>query len=126
MQVDGCSTCSACVQGLAVDDVGRVLLGQRKADPGRGLWDIPGGFLDEGEDPVEGLKREFVEETGLSVEVDVFLGIWIENLRAGDDLGHVEWFAADRLPATADFAFPTHPEILSVWAKSRQINTRPG
>ena len=77
MQVDGCSTCSACVQGLAVDDVGRVLLGQRKADPGRGLWDIPGGFLDEGEDPVEGLKREFVEETGLSVEVDVFLGIWI-------------------------------------------------
>ena len=151
---DGCSTCSSCgfevwaasipgVQGLAVDDVGRVLLGQRKADPGGGLWDIPGGFLDEGEDPIDGLRREFLEETGLNVEVDAFLGIWIESygtrfvhcatwivrpiggqLKAGDDLAHVEWFAADRLPATADFAFPTHSEILGVWAK-RQINTCP-
>ena len=150
-QADGCSTCSACgfevwgasipgVQGLAVDDTGRVLLGRRKADPGCGLWDIPGGFLDEGEDPVEGLQREFTEETGLDVEVDEFLGIWIEtyaarfvhcatwivrpiggHLEAGDDLAHIEWFAADQLPATADFAFPTHVEILAIWAQ-RQIN----
>jgi ADP-ribose pyrophosphatase YjhB (NUDIX family) len=118
-----------------------VLLGERKTDPGGGLWDIPGGFLDEGEDPIDGLRREFVEETGLDVEVDAFLGIWIETygtrfvhcatwivrpvggqLRAGDDLAHVEWFAADRLPATTEFAFPTHSEILGVWAKIRAID----
>src|SRR4051812_35621430 len=82
-QAGGCSTCSACglqvwaasipgVQALAVDESGRVLLGRRTADPGEGLWDIPGGFLDEGEDPIDGLRREFVEETGLNVEVDAF------------------------------------------------------
>ena len=154
-QADGCSTCSACgyqvwaasvpgVQALAVNDAGEVLLGRRNREPGRGLWDIPGGFLDEGEDPTAGLRREFIEETGLAVEVDAFLGIWIESyagrfvhcatwlvrpvggrLEAGDDLDHVEWFAADRLPAAADFAFPTHVEILEVWAKSRQISADP-
>ena len=146
----GRSTCSACgfevwaasipgVQGLAVDDAGRVLLGRRQADPGRGLWDIPGGFLDEGEDPVDGLRREFSEETGLDVEIEEFLGIWIESyagrfvhcatwivrpvsgdLVAGDDLVHVEWFAPDRLPVAADFAFPTHPEIVGAWMRRRQ------
>ena len=154
-QADGCSTCSACgyqvwaasvpgVQALAVNDAGEVLLGRRNREPGRGLWDIPGGFLDEGEDPTVGLRREFIEETGLDVEVDAFLGIWIESyagrfvhcatwlvrpvggqLRAGDDLDHVAWFAADRLPAAADFAFPTHVEILEVWAKSRQTSEDP-
>ena len=149
-QADGCSTCSACgyqvwaasvpgAQALAVNDAGEVLLGRRNRDPGRGFWDIPGGFLDEGEDPTGGLRREFIEETGLDVEVDAFLGIWIESyagrfvhcatwlvrpvggqLRAGDDLYHVAWFAADRLPAAADFAFPTHVEIVEVWARSRQ------
>ncbi len=116
-----------------------MLLGRRTVDPGAGLWDIPGGFLDEGEDPIGGLRREFVEETGLTVEVDTFLGIWIETygtrfvhcatwivrptggrLTPGDDLAHVEWFDADRLPASADFAFPTHAEILGVWSGGRQ------
>ena len=152
-RADGCSTCSACgyqvwaasvpgVQGLAVNDAGEVLLGRRNGDPGSGLWDIPGGFLDEGEGAVSGLRREFLEETGLDVEVDAFLGIWIESyagrfvhcatwlvrpvggrLEAGDDLAHVEWFAADRLPGAADFAFPTHVEIVDVWAASRQVDT---
>jgi len=127
------------VQGLAVNYSGEVLLGRRNRDPGRGLLDIPGGFLDEGEDAVAGLRREFLEETGLDVEVDVFLGIWIESYggrfvhcatwlvrpvggraEAGDDLADVEWFAADELPAAAEFAFPTHVDILDVWARSRQ------
>ena len=34
-----------------------------------GIWEIPGGRLEIGEDPVEGLKREMLEETGLEVEV---------------------------------------------------------
>jgi 8-oxo-dGTP pyrophosphatase MutT (NUDIX family) len=32
-----------------------------------GTWAIPGGALDEGEDPVTGALREFFEETGLEL-----------------------------------------------------------
>ena len=33
------------------------------------IWEIPGGRLELGEDPREGIKRETKEETGLDVEV---------------------------------------------------------
>ena len=32
-----------------------------------GKWSLPGGGLDHGEDPIEGMKREIIEETELSV-----------------------------------------------------------
>ncbi len=154
-QADGSSTCSACgfqvwaasipgVQGLIVDDGGRVLLGRRSTDPGRGLWDIPGGFLNEGEDAVAGLHREIAEETGLEVELgavsrnldrglrravrslrDVDLRPAGGRLEPGDDLEHADWFAADRLPAPTEFAFPTHPEILGVWADGLRADISP-
>jgi len=34
-----------------------------------GAWEIPGGRLELGEDPFEGLKRETKEETGLDIEI---------------------------------------------------------
>jgi len=33
------------------------------------IWEIPGGRLDLGEDPREGIKRETKEETGIDVDV---------------------------------------------------------
>jgi len=33
------------------------------------IWEIPGGRLNLGEDPIKGLKRETKEETGLDIEV---------------------------------------------------------
>ena len=35
-----------------------------------GAWEIPGGRLEKGEDPFEGLKRETREESGLEVSVE--------------------------------------------------------
>jgi 8-oxo-dGTP diphosphatase len=32
------------------------------------LWDIPGGTLEDGEDPVKGAIREVAEETGLVID----------------------------------------------------------
>jgi ADP-ribose pyrophosphatase YjhB (NUDIX family) len=114
---------------------GRVLLGRRAQEPGAGKWDIPGGFLDEGEDALAGLRRELREETGLEAEPVEFLGIWIEPYwdrsvlcltwlarptggreRAGSDLVELRWFAPDELPAPDELAFPTFVEILSLWA----------
>ncbi|MBR9701678.1 NUDIX domain-containing protein [Candidatus Pacearchaeota archaeon] len=34
-----------------------------------GMWEIPGGRLDLGEDPILGLMREVREETGMYIEV---------------------------------------------------------
>jgi len=47
-----------------------LLIKRRDNDPHTpGAWEIPGGRLELGEDPFEGLKRETKEETGLDVEV---------------------------------------------------------
>lgn len=51
------------IKGLAVDETGRFLL----AKEDNGMWELPGGGLDHGEDPVLGLKREVHEETGLVI-----------------------------------------------------------
>src|SRR4051794_31345021 len=37
-----------------------------------GTWAIPGGALDEGETPIEGALREFVEEIGVPLEHQQF------------------------------------------------------
>lgn len=34
-----------------------------------GIWELPGGRLEQGEDPLEGVQREVLEETGLEIEV---------------------------------------------------------
>jgi 8-oxo-dGTP diphosphatase len=54
--------------GLLIDPEGRVLLAQRPA--GRddaGLWEFPGGKLEERESAFAALKRELVEELGIDI-----------------------------------------------------------
>lgn len=55
----------------------KALVTQRSRDPEKDRWDIPGGFLDMGEDPIEGLKRELNEELGVEIDSSVrdFVGI---------------------------------------------------
>jgi len=46
---------------------GQLLLGQRKGSHGEGTWSFPGGHVDFGEEPVDSVRREIMEETGLEV-----------------------------------------------------------
>jgi 8-oxo-dGTP diphosphatase len=44
-----------------------VLLSRRGIEPYKGMWDCPGGFLDNGELPEAGLVREMKEELGVQI-----------------------------------------------------------
>jgi ADP-ribose pyrophosphatase YjhB (NUDIX family) len=107
---------------LVRDDEGRVLLIRRAPGSTKpGLWAIPAGYVDYGEDVRQAARREMREETGLVVEVGeaVFVasnfhdpgkltvGIWFAGtvtggtLEAGDDADDAGYFALDDLPPLA-------------------------
>lgn len=59
------------VKSFIVNEKEEVLLLKRRDDDPHspGVWEIPGGRLEWGEDPQEGLRRETFEETGLKIEI---------------------------------------------------------
>jgi len=135
----GCRACGSrywansapAAEGLLERD-GKVLLARRKGEPRKGFWDIPGGFLEEGEDAVDGLRREFREETGIEIEPLEFLGPHVEPYdrsfvlgltwlvrgdgepAPADDVEELRWFGPGELPA--EMAFAHQDELLRRWA----------
>jgi 8-oxo-dGTP diphosphatase len=148
-----CGACGFChyasssptASAFILDGDGRVLLARRAIEPDAGLWDVPGGFLEEGEDPVDGLRRELREETGLEIEVGDFVGlftdtygdgpdashvlnlVWETRLAAGepvpgDDVAELRWFPKDALPSDVELAFRWLSAGLRDWtAKPRNV-----
>ena len=58
------------VAAALIGDGGRVLLQRRAAGRAMaGLWEFPGGKVEEGETPEAALTRELQEELGIGVEV---------------------------------------------------------
>lgn len=76
------------VAGLAVRalDTGRILMLQRgldPEDPAAGLWEMPGGHVETGEDPFTAAVREWQEETGILLPASLIAngpdGTWVSS-----------------------------------------------
>lgn len=63
---------TATAAGIVLDEAGRVLLLKHRFRSGSG-WGIPGGFIQVGEQPEEGLRRELHEEIELDLEKAEFV-----------------------------------------------------
>lgn len=116
-----------------------ILLIQRKNHPYKGMWALPGGFVDENEDLETAAHRELKEETSIEVEkltqikafgkpgrdprqhtVSIaFAGVAVRNARvqAADDAKDAKWFDRNNLP---DLAFD-HAEIILETYKTLNI-----
>lgn len=128
---------------LCLDDYGRVLLGRRSIEPFLGAWDLPGGFVEESEHPLEALRRELREETGLEIEPLDFFGVWMDRYGGestaqstlnliwtarvtggepapADDVSELRWFAPDELPPEDECAFEMVGKVLSTWRARHQ------
>ena len=54
--------------GILRDGAGRILISERLCDgPFNGLWEFPGGKIDDGEAAIDALRRELVEELGVEI-----------------------------------------------------------
>jgi len=101
-----------------------VLLIKRKKEPYKDFWAIPGGFLEIEETPIEGAKRELLEETSLKIDIlkevgtfgDIdrdprgrtitivfytFLSSHDHIAKATSDAMEVKWFSVKEMPEMA-------------------------
>jgi ADP-ribose pyrophosphatase YjhB (NUDIX family) len=121
---------------VIVEAEGGIVLGRRAIEPGYGLWCLPGGFVNDDEDPAAAAARECLEEICVPVELTGLIGVYHiaktgapsmvgiayrgrladgAQPLAGAEMLEVGVFPLEALPP---LAFPSHKTVLAEYLKS--------
>jgi len=123
------------VAGLIMNAAEQVFIACRPADRAYpGYWEFPGGKLEQGEIPFEGLKRELHEEIGIVVlsatpliqiehdypERAIILDVWKIEAFEGEPFGRegqqVKWVTVEELK---NYTFPSaNAEVIQLLSSS--------
>jgi 8-oxo-dGTP diphosphatase len=113
-----------CVVFSYSGEILNVLLIQRRNEPFKDMWALPGGFMQMDESAEECAQRELLEETGIktveleqlytftdinrdprertiSIAYSAIVNGNDHNLSAGDDAANTKWFSTNELPQLA-------------------------
>lgn len=108
----------------------KILFTKRSIKPYFGWWDLPGGFINYGENPEEALSREIREELGVDIKIKKIIGVFSEfyknlgrhdeeyslivlvylidlenrNIVVGDDVAMYKFFSLNKLPERIAFS----------------------
>lgn len=104
------------------NDKREILLTNRKINPQKGWWDLPGGFVEKGEDIENCARREAKEELGVDIYDLKYLRSFpskylyqgknndvlgfaftgkvksFDKMKAGDDVAGFKFFLKDKIP----------------------------
>ena len=126
--------CSGATAGIITNE-NKLLVIKRKYDPGKGMWGLPGGFVDYNETMEQAFQREIKEELGIQLTsfqyygscpntyryknvlyhtIDCYFITQINHdikITAGDDAASYEWINLKDVDLSL-FAFESAKQIL--------------
>ena len=125
------------VAALVMNHNNQLLLVKRGVEPAKGMWCLPGGFLEIDESIEEAVLRELEEETGIQGEIGRLVDFFSQRsphygaillfgytvmmvggtVKAGFDAEAVEFFDRDALPPIAFFS---HQKLIEKVVHGRQ------
>jgi len=120
------------VCAILADKDNRILFVKRKTEPKKGLWCLPGGFVEPGKTPEDVVLNKLHEKTGLFANIDILIGITLSDdcdhhsillvcyfvksisgtLKAGDGVSEAGFFHPENL---FKIAFESHLRFIRIF-----------
>jgi ADP-ribose pyrophosphatase YjhB (NUDIX family) len=120
----------------------KILLGKRNINPGKGMWSLPGGYVNRAEKVEDAAIREIKEETNLDIKLvaDALLGVYsatgsphvlivyqaeitssemAQLANQPEEVSELAFFGLDALP---NLAFMFEEQILAAWSKRQNLH----